>query len=121
MEHTYQTPLSFNFQAAQGDVLCIRIDKLPDDAKELMPDGRDWIISHSETGHHHTIGVAPGVVKLFQSSDPLKSYLEVSNKAVTLEHQRPYDTHTALELKPGVYEMRRQREWIPQGFQRVAD
>jgi len=51
-----------------------------------------------------------------------RGYLEVSGfEPAVLEHHRSFDTHEALEIKPGIYEIRRQREYTPQGFRRAAD
>ena len=47
--------------------------------------------------------------------------MESDRLTAILEHHRSIDTHEALEIKPGIYEIRRQREYTPQGFRRVAD
>ncbi len=114
---------TFNKQAAQGDLLIRRIDKLPATAqKKAMEDGK-YILAHSETGHHHSIfGNAPSVVELFGSNDPLVGYLQVTGKSpVDLVHERAWDTHQTLSIDPGVYEIRRQRERSPEGWRRVED
>lgn len=48
------------------------------------------------------------------------SYLRVSGET-TLEHLRDFDTHEPLSLPPGNYEVRRQREYTPEGWRQVAD
>ena len=38
-----------------------------------------------------------------------------------LEHLRTFDTHETLAIPPGVYELRRQREAVPEGWRRAQD
>ena len=101
-------------QAAQGDVLLRRIDRLPEEAEPTAT----RIVTHSETGHHH---VALGAASIYSHpTDPLIGWL-VAEEVVTVEHQRPHDTHAPLKLAAGVWEIRRQSEYTPQGWQQVID
>ena len=112
--------LTFKKQAAQGDLLIRRVDKIPDDAKEVLGKNR-LVLAHSETGHHHAIKEHPTVCHFRQDNQPLISFLEVSGDAVILEHQRPWDTHAPILVEKGTYEIRRQREYVPEGWRRVED
>lgn len=112
---------SFNKQAAQGDVLITRIDKMPEVVSPAKSEGGKFIVAHSETGHHHTVMERPGV-RYFTGKDPAIAYLEVIDSVeVTLEHERSFDTHESLLLNGGTYEIRRQQEYTPEGWRRVAD
>ena len=112
---------TFSRQAAQGDVLITRIDKMPKEVIQARADGGKFIVAHSETGHHHTVKERPGV-KYFTGKDPAIAYLEVIDSVeVALEHERSFDTHESLLLKGGTYEIRRQQEYTPEGWRRVAD
>ena len=111
---------TFDKIAAQGDMMLIRIDQLPDDAKPAKAENGAFILTHSETGHHHVVMERP-TVRLFSAMDQFRSYLVVEDQPAVLEHLRTTDTHEALEIKPGIYEVRRQREYSPQGWQRAAD
>lgn len=112
---------AFNKQAAQGDLLITRVKQLPQSAKLIKAEQGKFILAHSETGHHHTVAERQGV-EFFGTDDPLVFYLRViDNVEVTLEHERSFDTHEPLLLKGGTYEIRRQREYTPQGWRRVAD
>lgn len=112
---------AFNQQAAQGDLLITRVENLPKMVKSIKSENGKFILAHSETGHHHSIAERPGV-EFFGTDDPLVSYLRVIDDVeVTLEHERNFDTHESLLLKGGTYEIRRQREYTPQGWRRVAD
>ena len=52
---------TFDKQAAQGDLLITKIDKLPAKVKKAESDGGKFILAHSETGHHHTVLEQPVV------------------------------------------------------------
>lgn len=115
---------TFKNQAAQGDLLIRRIDKLPAGIQAMKPEGGNFIVAHSETGHHHVIAERSGV-SVYTSNDPLVSYLQVieaTEQAETLlRHLRGHDTHETIAISPGIYELRRQREYTPEGWRRVED
>lgn len=109
----------FDKMAAQGDLLIRKIDALPVGLVPEKPEGDHYIVAHSETGHHH---VLPRLdVQCFAGPDPLVSYAEVMGDSADLIHQRPFHTHEGITLGKGVYELRRQREYTPEGFRRVQD
>ncbi|MDA8120407.1 MAG: hypothetical protein M0Z85_10330 [Gammaproteobacteria bacterium] len=112
---------TFKNQAAQGDVFIRRIDKIPENAKPEKTINGCFVVAHSETGHSHVIAERPGV-EYFGTDDPMTAYLRViEDVEVTMEHLRSFDTHEALLIPGGTYEIRRQREYTPQGWRRVAD
>ncbi len=115
---------TFNNQAAQGDLLIRRIDKLPDGAKPVKSESGHHIVAHSETGHNHVITERPNVT-LFTTGDPMVSYLQVIEATdateTLLEHLRSYDTHETIKIPVGTFEIRRQREHAPEGWRRVED
>lgn len=103
---------------AQGDVLFRRIDSIPSEAKEnTSPDAR--IVAHSETGHHHVVDGSN--VRFFATDNHMVTLLRVEGEYADVVHHRPWDTHGTLRLLKGDYEIRRQREWAPEGWRRVAD
>lgn len=109
-----------NTQAAQGDVMFRRIDALPADATAEDATKGAFIVAHSETGHNHIVMERPGV-RYFSGMDVLKSYLMVEGDPAPVEHQRSFDTHETIGLSAGIWEVRRQREYTPEGFRRAAD
>ena len=112
---------TFRNSAAQGDCLLIKVEKLPSGLKSIEAENGQYIVAHSETGHNHCVKERP-TVKLYTSVDQFRGYLEVTgDKPAVLEHHRSFDTHEALEIKPGIYEIRRQREYSSEGFRRAAD
>lgn len=108
----------FKDTVAQGDVLIRRVDGIPTEAAREEKRG-PVVVAHSETGHHHAFDAGESVW-LYSTKDQLVSYLEVKRPAV-LRHHRDFDTHEALQFDPGIYEIRRQREWSPEGWRRVED
>jgi hypothetical protein len=108
--------------AAQGDVLFRRIESLPADVVEQPRKGR-LVVAHSETGHHHAID--DPAVKIFERAtrDPMICYLQIAGEHADVVHHRPHDTHGTLRLIGGgsTWEVRRQREYTPQGWRRVED
>lgn len=116
--------LTFKNQAAQGDLFIRRIKSLPSGLKPMATESGAFIVAHSETGHHHVIAERPGVT-VYNTDDPLVSYLQVieatDETEVLIEHLRNFDTHESIKVAPGNYEIRRQREYSPEGWRRVAD
>lgn len=121
--------------ARQGDVLFVRVDEIPGDARKL-PEAEEYVVAHSETGHHHVARRRGRPVSLYATSDPLVSYLEFSGGPQPIEHLRSWDTHetvTLLErsqdvldkideaLEPTRYKVVRQRQATPEGWARVVD
>lgn len=110
--------------AAQGDVVFRRIPALPKGVTEEKRVGK-LIVAHSETGHHHSIH--SGEVKMFRKleSDALVCYLQLEGvDHCDVVHERPFDTHETIRLLGGpgaVWEIRRQREYVPNGWRRVED
>lgn len=108
--------------AAQGDLLIRRINKIPKAAVKTSADSnlKAFVVAHSETGHHHVI--AENQVEVYQDpKDAMVSYISVFGPKADLKHMREYDTHETLRLPVGSYELRRQREWSPEGWRRVED
>lgn len=109
-------------QCAQGDVLFRRVKAVPDDARRSARSGQ-IVVAHSETGHHHAI--ADDGIVLFESPNPLVGFLVMESvEYADVVHQRPWDTHETVRLGGGigaVWEVRRQREWSPEGWRRVQD
>lgn len=107
---------------AQGDVMLIPVAELPSDGHGLAKtENGAFIVTHSETGHHHVVMERPGVQMFQDTMDLFRSWLVVEDQPVDLEHLRSTDTHETIRLDPGVWEIRRQREYSPEGWRRAAD
>lgn len=125
---------TINKTARQGDVVLVRIDKLPEG---LIPTDRDRsgriVLAHGErSGHGHAIR-EPNVCgfRLFDTQpDPTGvsggvDYIEVGGSGpATLNHE--YESgqmaeHHPITLTPGVYKVALQREYSPEAIVRVQD
>jgi len=110
---------TFRNTCAQGDIYIRRVAGLPANAIEVEPENGRVIVTHSETGHHHVMEAAK--VKMYRLPDSIMDCLLVVNDQAALEHLRQHDTHEPILFEPGVYHVRRQREYTPEGFRRVED
>lgn len=110
----------FKRLAAQGDVILRKIDKLPDGVVEMSSRDGEYVVAHSETGHHHVI--TADKVRAFRPKKPdiYQMFLQI-DEPTDLVHERSFDTHEALRIQPGTYEVRRQRQYTPKGFRPVVD
>lgn len=115
---------TFPNMAAQGDLLIRRISEIPQGVKLVEADKGVYVVAHSETGHNHVIE-AGSSVELFSDGNPMISYLRVVESCDAVEtvikHLRSFDTHEPILIPPGIYEIRRQREYTPEGWRRVED
>lgn len=114
----------FKNQAAQGDLLIRRVSAMPANLKTAPIEQGTFIVAHSETGHNHVIDARPNV-RVYDTEDPLLSYLEVIEATdateTLLRHLRGHDTHETISISPGIYELRRQREYTPEGWRMATD
>ena len=123
---------TFKTQAAQGDMLIRVIEELPKNIKPVDTENGNFILTHSETGHHHVVKKQKGISFFQNDNDPLVAYLVVDNikEDCFVEHLRQYDTHETIAFHVGdkvktsgkkIYEIRRQREYTPEGFRKAQD
>ena len=110
--------ITFKYVAAQGDVHFKAIEKLPKGLRRVEPVNNQLVVTHSETGHNHIMD-ATGAT-MYESDNPFTCFLYIE-QPTALEHLRPFDTHAPIMFQPGNYEVRRQREHVPEGFRRVED
>jgi hypothetical protein len=112
---------TFTVMAAQGDLLILKVGQVLPGFEKQEPTDQQHIVAHSETGHHHVVD-SPEVEYYTSKNDQMKAYLVVNNIMGTmLRHLRSFDTHETIHIPKGVYELRRQREYVPQGWRRVQD
>jgi len=109
----------------QGDVLVIPGGAIPANAVQVPREAGALIVAHSETQHHHSIH-EPYVTMWAVPGDPFVAWLRVEQD-VDLVHHRAWDTHETLRLLADeskgetIYEIRRQREPVPEGWARAQD
>ena len=110
---------TFKKMAAQGDMLLIKRETIPEGFEKAELKNGKYIVAHSETGHHHTV-LERNADLLISKTNEFIAYLNV--KAPTeVTHERSFDTHESIMLDKGIYEVRRQREYVPEGYRRAAD
>lgn len=111
--------------AAQGEAFFRRISDIPAGTEYVTskPENGKFIVAHSESGHHHVVD-ADGVELLERTDDVgegLRVLYMIVENPTTLEHLRSTDTHEPILFNEGIYEVRLQREYTPEGFRAVAD
>ena len=124
----------FNKVAAQGDMMIREIKELPKGVVPVESENGNFILTHSETGHHHVLREQEGVEFYANQNNPLIGYVKItpkSKKECVVKHLRDFDTHESIMLKSPddikkdnvtrIYEIRRQREYTPEGFRKAQD
>lgn len=105
----------------QGDCYLIPILAVPADAQPVAAENGNFIITHSETGHHHVVKERPGV-RQFSGMDIFRGFLDVAgDEPVMLEHLRETHRHETQVVAPGAWLIQRQAAYTPQGWQRARD
>jgi hypothetical protein len=111
-------------RGAQGDVFFRRVATVPSGAVAEKREDGPLVVAHSETGHNHSIH-DDAVAVFREPGNTLVCYLRLDTPHADVVHHRAWDTHETLRLLgdgPGsVWEVRRQREWSPEGWRRVED
>lgn len=105
----------------QGDLMIQRINSLPEGLEAVAPESGYHVVAHSETGHNHCVLERPTTRMYRLPEEIYEAFLVVENEPATLEHHRSFDTHEPVQLPPGTYRIKRQREYTPEGFRRAAD
>lgn len=114
---------TFNLMAAQGDFIIMRIDEVPANVVPYEVENGKYVVAHSETGHDHVMDdlhVTAFKPKNVDNKDLFELFLNVKKDTV-IEHLRSFDTHEALKVAPGNYVVKRQREYVAEGFRKAAD
>ncbi len=94
----------------QGDLLFLPVSEIPSDAK-VQEDG---IIARGEaTGHTHRIRAGQQAALMIAAG---MAYIQARAETV-IEHEE----HAEVILPPGLFIVKRQREYTPQGWRQVAD
>jgi hypothetical protein len=108
-------------QYYQGDVGLIntigtKTTHLPKNAIKQQIKGPLILEYGEQTGHKHQLATPEGKVNLYLEGT--KRFLEVCY-ALPLTHEE----HDAITLEPGIYEIKRQRQWsvLKQMSQKVKD
>lgn len=111
---------TFDKIAAQGDFLIMRVDRFPNNITAAKAEGDLHVIAHSETGHNHVMDAT--FVKAFKPRKPdiYTLFLQV-DEPTPITHLRSFDTHEPIMVPPGIYQIKRQREYTPEGYRPAVD
>ena len=111
--------------ANQGEIRIDQIDALPEGMATVAVErvAKGYIISHSESGHHHLLD---GDVEVMERSNDVPAGMKMIYAIVkepSRLHQDAATPHKPIDLDPGIYEMRIKREFDPftEQARRVAD
>ncbi len=113
MKHLNEKPV------AQGDLNIFKIDCLPEGCQKVNPESGQFILAHSETGHHHIV-LERGAQLFINETNEFIKYLQVG-EPTEVRHMRSFDTHESIALSVGTYKLTNQREYVPEGYRRAAD
>lgn len=104
----------------QGDVMLVCVDEMPADVTAVKRDGGRVVLAYGEvTGHAHAIAEDRAALFLTRvAAEVDRHFLRVDGNApVALMHAE----HATVMVPPGVYQVRRQREYQPDAIRVVAD
>jgi hypothetical protein len=110
---------------AQGEITIIKISDLPADFHQMTKAervGAGWIISHSESGHHHVLTGGEVMERTRDVPAGMQILYAILENPVRLV-QDAQVPHGHFDLAAGAYEFRISREFDPFAEQarRVAD
>lgn len=113
-----------NLPVAQGECNIRRIEHLPSgvETKAVERSKRGFIISHSESGHHHVLTGG----EVMERTDRIPSGMQIFFAILSEPEQFIQDAanpHGGYDLPAGIYEFRISREFNPflEQARRVAD
>jgi len=98
----------------QGDVLSIKIDKLPKDLKQTKA---CTLAFGEKTGHHHTISNGATGFADPNDTEGLAEFMTVTEDQAALDHQE----HDTINFPVGNYRNVIQTRYTPEALQRVRD
>jgi hypothetical protein len=109
------------WQARQGDIWLVRVDeRLPAGVIRVPREGGRVVLARGEaTGHEHAVADPDAVLYATPGAtgEVVDRWLRVGGAGATLVHAE----HRAIALPPGLYRVRRQREYRPRVARLVAD
>lgn len=100
---------------AQGEITIIQIEEFPESISrvDVEPDKKGrYVISHSESGHHHVLTKAAEVFEDEYAPEGMKVLYALLDKPAALVQDAP-TPHGSYDLPPGKYEFRLAREFDP--------
>ena len=102
-----------------GEVLLKQIKEIPKEAK-LEKETKEYIVAHSETGHHHLLEAQKEFKVYTWKGD---TYLEVPEMAELLHEKTGKDTHAPHKIIPAFYKVviKKSYDYFLKAMTRVRD
>lgn len=94
-----------------GEVLLFPVTKVPS-SKGKTKKYMDFIVGHSETGHHHVLESKHQYAVTVLGDDSV--FVQLA-KPAKLSHKKTVNRHHDLVVDPGTYQVIRKREYDPFG------
>lgn len=91
-----------NLIVRHGEVILKEITSIPKEAK-LVKTGKDHIVGHSETGHHHVLELSTKALRVYELDNEL--YLDVGDTGTLVHKKSGSDIHTPHQITPGKYKV----------------
>lgn len=85
-----------------GEVILKQIDEIPQEAK-LVKTGKNHVVAHSETGHHHVLELATKSLRVYELDNEL--YLDVRATGALVHKKTGPDVHKTHTITPGKYKV----------------
>lgn len=109
---------------AQGEITIIKLDALPEgiETKAVERTAKGWIISHSESGHHHILTGGDVMERTDNVPAGMQVFYALLDEPASLIQDAAVP-HGGYDLEPGFYAFKIAREYDPFAEQarRVAD
>jgi hypothetical protein len=97
-------------QYRQGDVLVVVTQAVPAEAVSVPRSEGELVLAEGEaTGHRHAIADPHAELLAVPGEEIERRFLRIVGETATLTHQE----HDPILLPPGLYEVIRQREYVP--------
>lgn len=103
-----------------GELVLLPILELPSNAEKVF-EGKEYIASHSETGHHHVaVADATDGIRVFQLG---KDFFLEAVKDSRIEHRKTFEKHETKTIFKGFYQVtiKTAYNYFAKRQERVAD
>lgn len=108
-----------NNQNQQGDVLLLRVSKLPVGCKKVSCDKRGIVLAEGEhTGHHHRSESGQGLA-LMEAPDGARFLVNETESDVVIRHEE----HQPVTVSPGIHQIGGviEKDWFSMMVRKVID
>lgn len=103
-----------------GEIILKQINEIPEKAK-LIKTGKNHIVGHSETGHHHVLELNTNALRVYELDNEL--YLDLGEKGNLVHKKTGSEIHTPHVITPGKFKVivKQSYDYFAKAFTRVRD